>query len=437
MHLHSRTPAVTEDAVRCSPWQAAVAEFGRALGGRPAQVEGQDTLPFEIGIVGLSGVGKSSLLNALIAPACELLPSGGVGPLTGVPVRIGHAPFATLRVKYHDRAWLLDALKKLDGSTPGPSNDELGLFSLICTGDQYTTRDPVWLAQSLRYALRPDVAKSPDATERILGTLRRLHELLHRQGSVRQWDSESPDRSFFRLVHEHISGSSAALCEVIELGWPSAMLENQLTLVDLPGLGMVNDSYSRHTNSWVERARAILVVTDRAGITESMVTCLRRNGFLERVVEGHADLIGVMTKLDQVTDDARRRDRSTQSWSRCFRATTEQAETELLSQIHTVLRSEQGIALGGHAGASLRAEIRVFGVSSREHQRVVARDPEDRPRLLIRESSGVPAVRRALAALARLRSSRWTSEILDRARASPDAATLLPELFSLVDMEGL
>lgn len=437
MHRQARTTAASQDAVGRRPWQVAVADFGRALGCSPVPAEDEETLPFEIGIVGVSGVGKSSLLNALIAPTHELLPSGGVGPLTGVPVRVRRAPVATLRVRYHGRAWLLDALSNIEAPASAMSNDELGRFSLSCTGDQYATRDRAWLAQAIRYALRPDVAKPPDETERTLGTLRRVHELLHREGSVRQWDSESPDGLFFRLVHEHIAGASAALCEAIELGWPSAMLEDRVTLVDLPGLGMVSDSYSRHTSAWVEKARAILVVTDRAGVTESMVTCLRRTGFLKRVVEGNADLIGVVTKLDQITDDVRRRDRSTQSWSRCFRAVTEQAETELLGQLNTILRTERGIPLGDHDGASFRAAIRVFGVSSREHQRVVARDPEDRPRLLIRESTGVPAVRRAMAALARLRSSSWTSEILDRVRAAPDTATLLPELFELVELEGL
>lgn len=206
MHHHARTTAAPEDAVGGRPWQVAVADFARALGGSPVPVKDQEPLSFEIGIVGLSGVGKSSLLNALIAPTHELLPSGGVGPLTGVPVRIRRAPVATLRVRYHGRAWLLDALSKMEGSASAMSNDELGRFSLICTGDQYATRDPAWLAQAMRYALRPDVAKPPDDTDRTLGTLRRVHELLHREGSVRQWDSEPPDGPFFRLVHEHISG---------------------------------------------------------------------------------------------------------------------------------------------------------------------------------------------------------------------------------------
>jgi hypothetical protein len=101
------------------------------------------------------------------------------------------------------------------------------------------------------------------------------------------------------------------------------------------------------------------------------------------------------------------------------------------------LRHEHGGPTAAHLRANLRAGVRVFGVSSREHRRVVQDDPEDRPRLPIRESSGIPAVQRALVGLSRLRSSAWTSEILDRVRRSPDATTLLPELFSLVDMEGL
>lgn len=436
MNLHTPTMAVA-DRAHCHPWQAAVAEFGLAVDCSPAHIEDQESLPFEIGIVGLSGVGKSSLLNALLAPMRELLPSGGVGPLTGIPVRICYAPLPTLRVKYLGRAWLLDALKKCNTSNSGLSSNDAGRFSLACTGNQYAIRDPNWLEQAMRYTLDPDVAKPPDDSRVALDALRRVHELLNCEGSNHQWDSNSPDGPFFRRIHEHISGPSAALCESIEVGWPSAMLETGMTIVDLPGLGMVNDAYAQHTNVWVEQARAILVVTDRAGVAESVVTCLRRNGFLKRVSDGQADLIGVVTKLDQVTDDMRRRDRSGQSWSSCFRSIVEQAETELLSQIDAVLRHEHGLPRSIHGGANLRQAIGVFGVSSREYQRVVERDEEDRSRLHLAESSGVPAVRRALIALARLRSSPWTSEILDRVRSAPNFATLLPELISLVDMEGL
>lgn len=435
MHQPSTT-AVKEGTVRCRPWQRAVAEFGETLGCPAPPSEAQELMPLEVGIIGLSGVGKSSLLNALVAPTRELLPSGGVGPLTGVPVRICHAATATLRVKYLDRTWLLDVLARLGSGHSRLASDELGRLSLICTGDQYAARNPAWLAQALRYALQPDTAPPPNGGSRSQEALRDVHELLQRAGTGREWESAAPDGPFFRRIHEHVSGASAALCERIELGWPSAMLEAGAVLVDLPGLGMASDAYSRQTSTWLERATAIAVIVDRAGIAESMVTSLRRSGFLNRVLTGEADLIGVMTKLDQVTDDIRRRDGSGQSWARCFRTVAVQAETELSSQIAGVLRYEQETQNAAHLAANLRAGIRVFGVSSREHRRVVQYDPEDQPRLHIPESSGVPAVRRALVGLSRLRSTAWTSEILGRVRRSPDVATLLPQLFSLVDMEG-
>lgn len=436
MHQPSTT-AVSEGAVRYRRWQMAVAEFGRALGCPPPLPEGHEPGRVEIGVIGLSGVGKSSLLNALIAPTQELLPSGGVGPLTGLPVHIFHAPAPTLRVKYLGRAWLMDALAKLDGAPSMLTSEEIGQLSLICTGNQYAARKPGWLAQAIRYALRPNTTQPPDGEPRTRDALQSFHELLQCMGTVREWVSDCTDGLFFRRVHEHVSGARAALCEHIELGWPSALLETGAVLLDLPGLGVVSDAYARQTSEWLQRARAIVVVVDRAGMAESIVTCLRRSRFLSRVVAGEADVIGVVTKLDQVTDDLRRRDGAPQSWARCFHAVAMQAETELSSQIDGVLRYEQDALTAITPDVAPRGGVRVFGVSSREHRRVVQYDPEDRPRLHIPESSGIPAVRRALVGLSRLRSNAWTSEILDRVRRSPDAATLLPELFSLVDTEGL
>lgn len=341
----------------CLPWQAAVAEFGRAFDGRPIPRPDVSVDAFEIGVIGLSGVGKSSLLNALLAPTLELLPSGGIGPLTGVPIRIRHEQMPSLRVTY-------------------------------------------------------------------------------RGGATRHWQRDSTTAAFLARIHEHISGSGAVGCDSLEVGWSSPLLETGLTVVDLPGLGIANDAYAQHTRAWLEQAKAVLVVTDRAGVADSVVTALRRSGFLTRVASGQADLICVVTKLDQVADDARRSDRSGSKWSTCFRSIVEQAESELLGQLTAILRYENPHR-DADADARARDSFRVFGVSSLEHRRVVERDEEQRPRLHLAESSGVPSVRRALTALARLRSSIWMSELLDRVSSAPERATLLPELLSLVDTEGL
>lgn len=332
-------------------WEVAVAAFARAANCAPPHPWNREPWPYEVGVVGLSGVGKSSLLNALIAPLQAPMPAGGIGPLTSVPVRIRYSGTATLRVRYAG-------------------------------------------------------------------------------GAPRCWTSDSPDPAFLRHVHDHVAGDRAALCEEIELGWPSRLLGAGVTLVDLPGLGVVGDAHAQHTRGWIERARAVLLVTDRAGLPDTVVASLRRAGVLRRVADGHVDLIGVMTKLDQVTDDARRANRAGGSWAAVFRTIVAHAESELLAQLEEVLRRDFG------REAPCRTTECVFGVSSSEHQRLVQRDEESRPRLRVAESTGIPALGRSLAALSRLRSTPWASEILDRARTSPEAATLIPELMSLVEMEG-
>jgi hypothetical protein len=409
--------------------------FGTAIDGAPAPGEEQIALPLDVGVVGLTGAGKSSLLNALVAPGFELLPSGGVGPLTGTAVRIAHAPVATLRVKYLGRPWVLDALRRLSGASVGVSSSELARLSLACTGDQYKARDRAWLERALRHALYPDVARPPDQRRDTSEALHGLHELLDHGATELRWTSDAPDGVFFRRVHDHVSGRRAALCERVELGWPCPLLETGLGIVDLPGVGTSADAYSSRAEAWMGDAQAILVVTDRAGVAESVVTCLRRAGFLQRLAEGRADLIGVVTKLDQVTDDLRRQDRAQRKWSSYFRSVVDRAESELLGQLGEVLRVERGTR-GDGALTGVDGALRVFGVSSLEHQRIVERDDDDRPRLHLAESTGIPAVRRALTALARLRSSPWTSALFDRIRAAPESLAHLTELIALVDMEG-
>jgi GTP-binding protein EngB required for normal cell division len=415
-------------------WETDLEEFGKSFGCSPGH-EAEETIPFEIGVIGLAAVGKSTLLNALVAPALPLVPAGGIGPLTGTPVRIRYASSATLRVTYLDRSWLVETLAKLEHCS-SLSSEELGRLSLVCAGNQYAVRDPGWLAQAIRYVLDPDAVAAPDDTDETVRALRGVHEILADEGGERVWESDPPDGEFFRRIHDHVAGRHAGLCRSVEVGWPSPMLEAGLVLVDLPGLGAAHDAHSRHTEAWLRQARAVLLVTDRSGIAESVVTALRRNGFLTRVANGQADLIAVMTKLDQVTDDARRHEEPRKPWSMCFRSIVAAAETELLGQLGTVFAVEGEHGAGG-ADAIVRGAIRVFGASSREHQRLVSRDDDDPPRLLIPESTGIPGVRRALTALARLRSSSWTSELLDRVRAAPNFAKLLPELMAMVEMEGL
>jgi GTP-binding protein EngB required for normal cell division len=57
--------------------------------------------PATICVIGKSGIGKSTLINALVGGATQVVPAGGIGPLTAHALVIRHGDRKRLEVKYH------------------------------------------------------------------------------------------------------------------------------------------------------------------------------------------------------------------------------------------------------------------------------------------------------------------------------------------------
>src|SRR3954470_11080704 len=51
--------------------------------------------------LGSSGVGKSTLINALVDPRSHVVPQGGIGPLTAQATVVRYSPQAYLHAEYH------------------------------------------------------------------------------------------------------------------------------------------------------------------------------------------------------------------------------------------------------------------------------------------------------------------------------------------------
>jgi GTP-binding protein EngB required for normal cell division len=298
--------------------------------------------------LGHSGVGKSTLINALVASDSQLLPSGGIGPLTALATEVNYAEIPMFRAQYHGRdrvgrlifalerklarsgisltesvlkeaAALIDdeTVAELDvdeqnqGVAESPANDRIAAYikqaSQIITGDQFSKRSLEYLTHALRVAcdLTPRAGIQLDTEDEV--RVARVKEALKKR--TMEIHQASHGSEFARELKDHAAGFLAPLIERISVGWPSALLSSGVVLVDLPGVGIAQDSYRQVSKSYVrDKARAVVLVVDRAGPTADTVELLRSTGYWDRMVgavdDPEADRCSILIAVTKVDDVA-------------------------------------------------------------------------------------------------------------------------------------
>lgn len=423
--------------------------------------------------LGASGVGKSTLINALAARNQTVLPHGGVGPLTAQATVVRPSESLSLKVRYVEPGRLNGVRLALeqqveressgarDGAHDGAHDDD-GLTeqmemlrrqaALLVTGEQFSSARPSpsnrYLVDALRRALgqKPrwdEPIREEDQTriDRIAAALRTSLE-----GGVYQPDFQGDRRAFREAVSLHAKGHLAPLILQLEVGWPSEDVEPGIALVDLPGLGVDGDTYRKVTEKWVrEESRGVVLVVDRAGVTESVARLLRECGFWGRLhhqAENLAEapsLMVVMVKADEVATAERRQELEAvgkevaRPWNQHLQSTRDTADGFLRDQIRNQLRAfvtdEDHGEMHDHRLEivdALLKSLHVHTVSATEYQAFIEDDDEARPRIRQADESGVPGLNKAIAAVARSRRE----SLIERARleAAEVSATLTAEM---------
>jgi GTP-binding protein EngB required for normal cell division len=430
--------------------------------------------------LGHSGVGKSTLLNALAAQSVQVLPAGGIGPLTAIATEVSFSAERNFAATYHPRYHLLRLLfaleqkvrrseektavaeiqasgveDELDQETreevlaevvpaPGPSVDSTEVDTVeayikqakqIITGDQFSSVSVEYLVKALRYACFGfgDPNKSnPNADGPRIEAVRRALELA-KQGQIYEQAWASNERGFVKELADHTAGFLAPLISTIRVGWPSALLGAGVTLVDLPGVGIAQDSYRKVTKEFVrDKARAIVLVVDRAGPTQDAVELLRTSGYWDRLVGATDDpdsdpscLIIAVTKVDDVAEEA---------WRNAppqGRPRKREIYEQFVSEFETRMRGQvrQQLLLFGNTTNQLVQEARaqardrllenlqIHPVSAPEYRKIILDDEEDRPFLKSEDDTGVPKLRQSLEQLAlddQIVREQQLSEVLQR-----------------------
>lgn len=400
--------------------------------------------------LGQSGVGKSTLINALVGGSEVILPTGGVGPLTAQALEVRYSESPMFTVEYHrmQQFWQLafaleqkllrqnekaedSELKELSGEDVQLAFDDSQVIDhldrqarLIITGDQNKSVDLHYLVDCLRVAggkpAKWNTTPEAEDSERIERIRRALQ--LASKNIPHTVDAAFGSGDFMKELRVHAAGFLAPFIRHIELGWPSSVLQDGLRLVDLPGVGISSDAYRVVTEKWVrEKAQAVCLVVHKSGIDAASADLLRTSGFLNRLLHSTDDpqadpveLIVAVTMLDNVaTAEYYAEKQSDPQNGRSRREHLAIVREKIPSVIATQLEAElnrividvEGAAKEASGAAIKRIldKLQVYALSSHEFIKVLRHDEEDRPFIREPKESGVPAMQIALAGVVQAR----------------------------------
>jgi predicted GTPase len=411
--------------------------------------------------LGQSGVGKSTLINALVGGSEVILPAGGVGPLTAQALEVRYSERPMFTVQYHrmQQFWQLvfaleqKLLRQREKAGDSELEQELagedltvGLDDaqvvdhlerqgrLIITGNQNSTPDLGYLVDCLRIAggkePKWNSVPIPEDLERI-DRIKRALQLASRD-IPHTVDAALGNGEFLRELRIHAAGFLAPFIRQIELGWPSTILETGLRLVDLPGVGISSDAYRVVTEKWVrEKAQAVCLVVHKSGIDAASADLLRSSGFLNRLLHSTddpeadpVDLIVAVTMLDNVATAEYREEKQSNPLNcrsrRDHLALIRQKmpaviATQLETELKRIVSDLEGSAKEASDAATRRLldKLKVYPLTAHEFVRVLQQDDEEHPFISHPDESGVPEMQSALGDVVQARRSDMFRRLRD------------------------
>ncbi|RMH40124.1 MAG: hypothetical protein D6689_14830 [Deltaproteobacteria bacterium] len=384
------------------------------------QPDGRATPALHVVVVGQAAVGKSTLINALVSSGLPLLPSGGAGPHTAAAIVVRHAQHPYVEIRYVGGNRLAELQHALTSGFATP--EDLYAARLLLDGTPFSQTTADVLATKMADSTSSNSADSLRLTYDVIAAIRAGNTTLRHE------IADAKER-FYEDLESHAAGSLAPLTEAIEVGWDSEILTPGLCMIDLPGFGIASDKHDLVSRRELQRARAVLWVVDRSGLTEGTLKELRDIRFFRRLANAADDdlvLSIAVSRLDESAKDARRRR------SRETRPAFEDALAAVSADVERMIRSQLRDALGHiDQDEMMRVceRVQVFPVAPIEFRKLSS-DDDDVALVKSPEATGIPRLRnhlRSLAARRRGRAATQIDNLLDKV-SKPDMRALVHRL---------
>jgi hypothetical protein len=184
-------------------------------------------------------------------------------------------------------------------------------------------------------------------------------------------------------LRDHASGFLAPLIKTATVWWSSPLLQDGVTLIDLPGLGVVGDPRPEVTRKYIrEDARVVVLVVDHRGVTDAVAKLLRESEFLAKLLHttddpaGNPVLVVAVTRVDDIASSEYLSDED-REFPEHFADVC--ARTVPLVRSHLRGEIERIWSTNGELGASKKAVIenllqtlQVYPLSAVEYRKLVA-----------------------------------------------------------------
>jgi len=417
----------------------------------------EDAIRAEVPIcfLGNSGIGKSTLINALVAGEESLLPSGGIGPLTAQALSIRYGEKPSFKVEYHPPSRLnslifaLDSIyraelrkggkeiKDLQASEigmnldPGDVKDlELEIDPntedyerrrqaykaqalLLVAGRQDEDRELPYLIDKLCIAIGIKKKWGTDTLFPDDARITRLKEALSRGKNKQIYECSILDQQLFKEeLHAHAAGHLAPLIRQMTVMWDSDLLKAGVSLVDLPGVGVASDINADVTRTFIrEKAKAVILVVDTRGIYKETAELLYRSGFLNRLLFSFDDptadpvaLIVVVVRTDIIADERKANDKSKTKLQHFVDVCAESDQwirSQLQIELENVWSRSDGLSEEKRGVIERIIEnLEIHPLSAIQYRRFLSQDEDDPAFIKEAEDSRLPQLCKSLKNLA-------------------------------------